>query len=340
MKTRKKSFVLDVVRYLLASIVVVGHGFGLFLDYFGGFFPEKFPHTQSIAVVCFFYMSGYLIVGSQFYKNSRGQGGLRDYLVDRFARIYITLVPCLFFVALVDCFFVFGLGYRGEYSDNLGVVNFILNTFLIPVEPFGTMRPIWSLMYEWWLYLLFGGLFYIRSSKVGALFFIVLGGLLVVAQSTRPAVGALWVIWMMGGICALYKPMISWVGWRVKLFAALILCGGAVANYWRSGDAYSLTSGVLLSLSIFLLVSAEEGFEVGDKVSLIASKLADYSFTLFLTHYTILWYMSDYFELKGWGALAGGFVLSNVLALMIASVAEYKLGEAKRRFVKAVFGAG
>jgi peptidoglycan/LPS O-acetylase OafA/YrhL len=66
---QSQSAFLDATRYVLASVVVFGHGFGFFLNYFDGFIPGIFPHPQSIAVVCFFYLSGYLIVGSQLGGN-------------------------------------------------------------------------------------------------------------------------------------------------------------------------------------------------------------------------------------------------------------------------------
>lgn len=92
----------DGLRFFLALIVVIGHGFGFFFDYWDGFFPNKFPYIQSIAVVGFFFVSGFLISISVLAKTKNNDGSFRSYMVDRFARIYCTLIPCILFVAIVD----------------------------------------------------------------------------------------------------------------------------------------------------------------------------------------------------------------------------------------------
>ncbi|WP_421527616.1 acyltransferase family protein [Pseudomonas brenneri] len=95
----------DCLRFLLAQTVVVGHGFGFFFNYWGGFFPSKAPYIQSIAVVGFFFVSGFLICRSALANIKYKDGNYARYYVDRLSRVYTTLVPCLIFVFLVDLFF-------------------------------------------------------------------------------------------------------------------------------------------------------------------------------------------------------------------------------------------
>lgn len=53
-----QSILLDLVRFFLALMVVLGRGIGFFFGYFDVFFPRVFPYPQSIAFVCFFICLG------------------------------------------------------------------------------------------------------------------------------------------------------------------------------------------------------------------------------------------------------------------------------------------
>lgn len=324
---KNQSFLLDLTRYFLASIVVLGHGFGLFLGYFDGFFPEVFPHPQSIAVVCFFFLSGYLIVGSQVRKVSNGVSSLRQYLFDRTARVYITLVPSLVFVALVDCVFHNRLQIKTDFSENLGAIVFIKNLLLIPSVPFGTMRPVWSLMYEWWIYLLFAGVFFVGSNRALGLVLSLAGLYCVMRMGFNGDVGHIWIIWSLGGVCAYVRPSAFWAycSRRSLIVISLLLLFGAGYIYFRTKDAYNLSAGVLLSIFMFISVCGNVELQVSSKVVRVVRGLAGFSFTLFLTHYTVLFYAKKYFELDGWVGLVVGFFVSNLIAYIIAFFTEYKI---------------
>ena len=333
-----RSILLDLLRYFLAAVVVIGHGFGFFLGYFDGFFPRVFPHPQSIAVVCFFYLSGFLIVGSQIRQSDRTEGSLGKYLLDRTTRVYVTLIPSLIFVVAVDLSFQKLTVANVELVTNYASLKiFIDNLFLIPSMPYGTMRPIWSLMYEWWIYLLFGGLYYLKSNKISASLLILAGAYYTLKVNAGGEAGHIWVIWALGGVCAYLQQKISWRNLnRNALDAmALLLLIAAGWLYFISKSAYNLPAGIFLALFLFIFTNKVSRF-IGllPPLRVVAKTMAGFSFTLFLTHYTVLTYTKEFLKLDGWLGLIIGFLLSSLVAFLIALFTEFKLQKIKNYFLR------
>ena len=331
--TQSQSILLDFMRFFLAAVVVVGHGFGFFLGYFDGFFPRVFPHPQSIAVVGFFYLSGFLIVGSQLRQSDKGESSLGKYLFDRTARVYVTLIPSLLFVAAVD------LSLQKLNAANVDLVTsntslkfFKDNLFLIPSMPYGTMRPIWSLMYEWWIYVLFGGVYFLKSNRLLAPLLILAGMHYTLKVNAGGVAGHIWIIWALGGVCAYLQQKISWKNLNRHVLDALsvLLLIAAGWFYLISKNAYSLPAGIFLGLFLFIFTSKASRFLrllLPHKV--VAKNLAGLSFTLFLTHYTVLTYTKECLKLDGWAGLTVGVLISILVAFLIALFTEYKLPEIK-----------
>lgn len=328
------SLVLDLIRYLLSAVVVAGHGFGFFLGYFDGFFPRVFPHPQSVAVVCFFYLSGFLIVGSQLRQRENATASLGKYFFDRSTRVYVTLIPSLLFVVVADLFVrELSLAKWQSISDNTGLTIFSKNLLLVPSIPYGTMRPIWTLMCEWWIYLLFGGLFFLRSNAVPALFLVLLGTYFTIKANSGSEAPYIWVIWVLGGAGAFAHRKIHWHKLNPNLLTVLLLVLLVLAGWLLalSKDAYNLPADTLLALSLFLLIG-----KTGSSPAILRPLRsliqlgAGFSFTLFLTHYTVLYYTKECLRLDGWAGLLAGFVLSHLVAFLIAQVTEQKLERIKQ----------
>ena len=310
----------DSLRFLLASIVVIGHGFGFFFGYWDGFFPHKFPYIQSIAVVGFFFVSGFLISMSVLEKMKDSGSSFRSYMVDRFSRIYCTLIPCILFVAVVD-YAAYKINPKYEFSGNLNLSTFLENLFLIPSMPFGSLRPIWSLMFEWWIYILFGGLVFFNKNRVLGVIAIVLGAYYTFFVNGKGEAGQLGVIWMVGAIAALYFKNISEVRFN-KLLASSLLLTSAAVLYAVTLNAYDLYVGSLFSAGLIFLAAHKNTVSIRSaKKSNVYRFLAGYSFTLFLTHYTVLsWVWRT--GIHG----VSGFLLSifaaNIIAIFIARYTE------------------
>lgn len=327
--TDEQSLFLDIVRLFLSIVVVIGHGFGFFLNYFNGFFPKYFPHPQSIAVVCFFYLSGFLIVGSQINQEKNGQANLYKYLFDRGARVYVTLIPSLLFVAFVDYFINKFSLIKVDLISNFSTADiFFKNLLLLPSMPFGTMRPIWSLMYEWWIYLLFGGLFFLKKNKIPAIVLILIGAYYTFGINAAGESGHIWIVWLLGGFCAYFHQRTPELFWRRHRFwfdvLAFLLLAAALVMFFLAESAYYLPAGISLSLFMFF-ATVRDYKKISNLNVRLVKVLAGMSFTLFITHYTVLTFVKEVFGLSGWLGLWVGFLLSTLAAFAIAYFTELRL---------------
>jgi peptidoglycan/LPS O-acetylase OafA/YrhL len=154
---------LDLLRGLAALIVALSH-----LKLFGvaaADFSAWLPGDGHDAVVLFFILSGFVIAASTDKKSNQG---LRNYLLDRAARIYSVAVPILLIAAF---FCVFGwIEFSHQYQlKKLWVyipfhLSFLSQSWGFREIPFG-LNPWWSLPFEAWYYILFGCAYFLKSWK-------------------------------------------------------------------------------------------------------------------------------------------------------------------------------
>lgn len=167
---------VNVLRILAAIAVVLEHARTLlFVDY------DNAPHnvvTQALygvsaighqAVVVFFVLSGYWVGGTALRQYRRNRVNWRLYISDRVTRLWVVLIPALVLTLVLDLvgqhFFGGYSTYRGDpryggvaiAHHPLNALTFLGNTaFLggIRVEVLGSNAALWSLGYEFWMYLL------------------------------------------------------------------------------------------------------------------------------------------------------------------------------------------
>jgi peptidoglycan/LPS O-acetylase OafA/YrhL len=169
---------LDLIRGLAAWAVMWDHLRGLFfvdfqqlnrptpllkiIYFFTGFGNE--------AVLVFFVLSGFLISTAILGRRASGTWSWRDYAIDRASRLYVVLIPGLFFGLAWDKLGSSIFASTGIYSHPLesfssaivqtrmGIGTFLGNIFFlqtIVVPTFGSNGPLWSLANEFWYYVLF-----------------------------------------------------------------------------------------------------------------------------------------------------------------------------------------
>lgn len=305
---------------MLAQIVIIGHGFGFFFGYWDGFFPSKAPYIQSIAVVGFFFVSGFLVCRSAAANIKYKGGDYLRYFVDRFSRIYTTLIPCLLFVLLID--FIFSRQISNfELGANLTTSTFFKNALLIPSMPFGTMRPVWSLMFEWWIYILFGGIIFFRKNWIFASICIGLGGYYTFKINAKGEAGHLEVIWLAGALSSLSFETLRKYSYSQYIALASLLI--ATIIYLATRDAYNILAGLFFSCGLLFLALYfnREKPAANPEIARLFNKLASYSFTLFLTHYTVFYWI----EKMGFSGISGillAIFFANGIAFFIASFTE------------------
>lgn len=164
------SHFIDVARWVAALAVMLGHAAFISLPdimtaphgpgVYVWWFMTAFWHQ---AVIVFFVISGFLVGGKAF-RLSRGDAPfLRDYLIDRFSRIYIVFAPALALGVFVDTLgrHVFaGAGiYEWPAWDGVFAPSHVFAALFqlqsIWSGPVGTNGPLWSLACEFWYYIVF-----------------------------------------------------------------------------------------------------------------------------------------------------------------------------------------
>jgi peptidoglycan/LPS O-acetylase OafA/YrhL len=183
------SIYLDLVRVLAALEVFFFH-----LSRAGkfGLVPAGWNAWGHEAVVVFFVLSGYVVT----YAARERDRTLERFCVNRFTRIFSVVLPALVLAVVADHF-----GRRlapdiyAHFRDNwpvlrVAVAAAMLESSWIWVQPL-TAEPLWSVAYEFWYYLLFAGLYFLRGpSRIVTL--------VLLALVAGPRVLLLFPIWLMG----------------------------------------------------------------------------------------------------------------------------------------------
>ena len=323
------SFALDLIRTIAAQLVLVGHVISV-LGLLPHLQPPHFAYMQNVAVVVFFLLSGLLISYSVFSR--REKPTFTSYLIDRFARIYSGLLPALLFIAIVD-WVIISRGWGYAYADGYSVIDFVGNTLMLQDFPllgsvwgitsFGSGRVLWTLAVEWWLYLIFGWL--VLAPRTGPGFWI--GLLILLPVPLYNAIGGrgdgLTAMWVAGLACCLILRgelitfNAAWRGWLLCCAFAIL----AVTRLYLTKDAYDLLFAVLAGASLVTLIALLDFTQpkVPRPIGRVVKFAADYSFTLYLIHLSVmevsLALMSN---VSPWVAFGLTFLSANVAAALLA----------------------
>jgi peptidoglycan/LPS O-acetylase OafA/YrhL len=161
----------DFLRLLFSSLVIISHAYPLsgrpeILEVLTG----KQLTFGSLAVDVFFVMSGYLIFSSLKFSKS-----VQNYLWKRVLRLFPALIVLLIFTLLVLPFFYSGANILQEktyltYLPNTlslyKVQHLVDNVFMQNAYAKTINGSLWSLSYEFTMYLFIAMLFGFRTSKV------------------------------------------------------------------------------------------------------------------------------------------------------------------------------
>lgn len=311
---------LNLVRAAAAQIVLFGHASHY---YFNGRLLAS-GRLETLGVLVFFLLSGFLICTSVLQKWERTDYRFGHYVIDRFCRIFSAYVPALVFVAAVDGMlrsypdYPYGDSYTpGTWLGNLAMLQDypvfqVLRRLGAPeqpwfIRPFGSGRPFWTVAIEWWIYLFFGYLafFTLRGRPITAQSLLILGllGVIPIYNAMGGVGDCLSFVWAFGaGVALLWHRLCRWTAARdgimrnrrlaflcgvgIALSAALL--GGRVfVTGFRVYDLqFAIFAGGILFGTLFLLGFAP--FTLPNPMRRAIDFVADYSYSLYLIHYTIL----------------------------------------------------
>jgi len=191
--TRETSLYLDILRFLAALTVLLGHVSSK--RFTGGFIWQVGLYTGE-AVTVFFVLSGFVIG----YVTDQREKSASSYAIARAARIYSVALPALIVTFMLD---EIGRSLHSNlYLPSWGYVtdgrawqfvsgSFFLNQIWFANVPQGSDLPYWSLGYEVWYYVIFGVATFVSGpwrivGVVGALVFV------------GPAIAAMFPLWLLG----------------------------------------------------------------------------------------------------------------------------------------------
>lgn len=260
------------------------------------------------AVIVFFVLSGFLVGGNVIRSIANGGWNFMSYSIARVTRLWVVLLPALLMTLILDSFgkgFFGGPFYEGaayfhsapnaealDASWSLGT--FLQNIFFLQTitsPTFGTNGPLWSLANEFWYYVIFPlGFFAINNHYRPAVrLFLLLLTLAIVAALPFQLV-AYGMIWLFGyGAAEINHRKFLHFGTRTRwtlMLAALGLFACAVV-YSRTTQNKAADFGLALAFTLLILMMLKSASAFG------ASALSNISFTLYLTHFPALAFLTN-----------------------------------------------
>ena len=295
----------------ISDIMVAPHGAGVY----AWWFLAGFSHQ---AVLVFFVMSGFLIGGDLLRRLDRTDPFLKQYMIDRFSRIYIVMVPALAYGFVINSIgrrifpnsgIYDGAFFQGVFNP-INILWTLLQQQHIWAPQAGTNGPLWSLACEMWYYITFPLLLAPLSRAYSTGFRLAAfacGALAVIVMSIPESVFLFgYGVWMLGALVRVARrPLIKsvWLSLGVFLATAALMRLGArgplVAAYPFVKTLADI--GVVATFANLLLslrFAAEGGLFAN--LSPIHRRLSDFSYSLYATHAPL-----GFFVWAGVGSLLG-----------------------------------
>jgi peptidoglycan/LPS O-acetylase OafA/YrhL len=329
------SFTLDLLRVVAAEMVCTFHAIAFFkVDWLRA---PHLPPMQNFGVCIFFVLSGFLIAHTLTRKSENPQYGFPEYVIDRVARVYSGWIPALIFVAIADAI-LFRMGvYDTHRTRTLGafIGNFLMlqqyagafaQHLSFPV--FGTGGPFWTMSVEFHIYLFVGAAFFLLRGAKSRLTLIAL--LIFSQQAAANLTGtSLFILWLYGFAAAFIlaecaAQVSSGIWLAIGSVSAAFLCWKVAhhdpfdpANYiWL---AASFTALIALALRSKLTIHTSD-----TGVVRIVRFMANYSFSLYLIHYTIMYGATRFMTLGRFRSAVLMIVIANIVAAAIAIPTEMR----------------
>ncbi len=315
--------ILDFLRWLSALEVMVSHVRDLFFVDFRdtvspGLALKLFYFVTGYgyeAVMIFFVLSGFLVGGKVMLDQRAARFSWFSYLIDRFSRIYLVLVPALLLTLLCDRLgahlFAHAPAYDGsawspalnfDYRLRGGWTTFscnLANLQFVACPAYGSNGPLWSLAMEWVYYLTFPILLVLlRGPKLRVNYACRVAVVaLAAAIGCRYASGLilLYPVWLMGVVARFAVGRIR-LGWPVVAAATAALLVSLTAK--RFGLLLPTVGDYAIGASVALLISSAPllGIRFAARLN---KALADFSYSLYAAHFPLVLFILAGFQEAG-----------------------------------------
>lgn len=346
---------IDALRFIAAFLVMFCHSKN---DFFMNY--DKLPADEQgpvafvfyvltrlgpEAVFIFFIISGFLVGGIGLERIFKGAFRLGDYAVNRTVRIGLPLVAAIVLYGIVT------LVTPSEWSWLTAIGN-LLSLQCILCDPL--VSPFWSLSYEVWFYIVLFALALSFSNRYKVWGFL----LFVVCCLAYTRMNALYLLyWLTGAVAWLCRPRKP-RRWLLALSLVMVVVTLGLSQMASESHAMPMNLGidrtvvtVLMCFSFALLTQQIVLFapsytpgkrNVTYKIERLFGRLADFSYTLYLTHRIVFLVVFEYIFEKYQGTLClrdiFHYVLLVIGTLVIAwlvSLVSEKHTAPVRRWIKA-----
>ncbi len=298
------SLYLDLFRFLAAMGVFLYHAGAHPIS--SGILPDIYFNHE--LVIIFFVISGYVIAASA----ARPDRTLVNYGADRVARLSSVVIPALALTYFLD---YVGARFSPDVYQAINPqwqsIRFLANFFycqqiwFLCVNP-SSNNPFWSLGYEFWYYVLFAVLIFVRSNRTK----IVL--LLAIALFVGPKILLLLPAWAVGAgafhvgkswHCSRLKSWLLFISTGLTTLLVLVFGHKLGLNDGQAGQPPLYYSSSFLGDNLFAVVVAAHFLACyilsrhftkhldASRVAKLIRWMASHTFSLYLYHVPILWFI-------------------------------------------------
>lgn len=362
--TQRASVHLDMARGLAAIAVLIGHVRGLFFVPYhellhpsvavGAFYAATSLGHQ--AVIVFFVLSGFFIASSVVGSFDNCSWSWTAYLVNRIVRLSLVLVPALFLCLLLDrvgmTLSSTAAFYQHPAPDlisssvaNLETFrNFVGSLFYVQgilAQPFGSDSPLWSLSYEFWYYILFPVAVYVLSRKFrwGVRVGYAAAAILILFFIGR-VIALYFLIWLAGGAIAIMllrsRAQLR-VGWANAAAVVPLACVLGISIVKPMNSAFLMDGTVAAGFAMWMYVLIEmPAKQVGMSYAKLSRLLAGCSYTLYLTHFPLIFFFRAGIRQSSWrpDLLHISYAMAIAATAMVIAYGMGQITEAKTSAVR------
>lgn len=330
------SIILDLLRLGAALTVFFSHAEDLWYPIKKHNPHEPFDGAHT-AVIIFFVLSGY-VIGLSTSNNNRG---FSHYAQARLSRLSSVLIPALLVTAIVEtCVYFLSPSLTAEFSRGFSLPRyFISGAFINEIWFFSSAppinRPLWSLSFEFWYYVIFG-LFYFKTAGKKSFILPILACLI-----AGPKILLMMPIWLLGYFSyRIPKPQASTFVSVIIMMIAFVIASLAVMNvtpypyplgtYPFHFASQFLTDFLIGSFFAFGLWIMPDFHEVTINKNIVSwvRKWADLTFPIYVLHFPlfILWqalFANNPLLFNVWVAIPFVLLTCSVLGLVLDKQRKY-----------------
>lgn len=340
-KESMDSMLLDILRIIATWAVLIGHGFSFFqITVLKN--QEYFPYIQNIGVVLLFQIMGFLLIHSLSERLKSPGYSFKTFFIEKSCRIGVPYVAALLFVAIIDKISIIVAPQNYQFYGSYNIKTFIGNLFQlqdIPSETtnlittFGSGRQFWTLSIEWWIYIFAGYIAFslyssrYKTSSIKAYNVIVACflSLPVLVNLIGGSGNGLTLYVIMGSVVFLLYRRINSNNTVTVLFLSATVFSTVICGMVYK-EAYHVLFAIGIALMILFLMStaAKAKRTVNSTLRKTVSFFARYTYSLYLTHYSVLDFLYRAFPgLSPWTKFFIGIFISNIIAIPFSLLFDY-----------------